>query len=140
VPRKKEVKVGVQEGGGPEPGYLWTVLVLDVAFDEAHNILTDPQYEHMARQIKDLATERQPSHSQLCDVDQIEDFYELRDKGGILGPKNVRVFFGIDTRGETHNILVLGAILKQNNGPTPQGDKLRMRRRWRKYLAGEYSS
>ena len=32
-------------------------------------------------------------HSLHMSTDAIEDFYEMRDKGGILGPLNVRVFY-----------------------------------------------
>jgi hypothetical protein len=37
-------------------------------------------------------------------------------------------------------IVVLGAIFKQNNGPTPFGTKKMIKRRKRKYLAGDYSA
>lgn len=53
-----------------------------------------------------------------------------------MGRINVRVFFGIDHTART--LVVLGVIKKQNDGPTPIGDKVRMRRRWRKYLQGDY--
>ncbi len=135
----KEVKIGVKQGG-TDPTYLWTVKILDVAYREAMSFLSAAQYVHMALQVKALATEQTPSHSQLCSVDAIEDFHELRDWGGPLGGKNVRVFFGLMTGGGRADIVVLGAIQKQNNGPTPQGDKVRMRRRWRKYKAGEYAN
>lgn len=51
---------------------------------------------------------------------------------------NIRVFFGVDSASRA--LIVLGVIKKQNNGPTPLGDKVRMRRRWRNYRAGEYGS
>lgn len=69
-----------------------------------------------------------------CDslVREIEFFYEIRDKGGVLRKLNVRVFFFV--RKETRTIVVLGAIKKENNGPTPTGDRVSMRRRMRLYL------
>lgn len=133
---KKEVKVGVKRGQGPPPGYRWTVLVLDSAFREAMAFLSEGQYEHLAMQVKELAREADPTHSVTNDVRSIESFYEIRDKGGILGNLNVRVFFGLD-KAES-SIIVLGVIKKQNDGPTPAGDKIRMRRRMRKHLNGEY--
>lgn len=138
--KKKEVKIGVRKGGGAPPGYLWTVKVLEVAYREATAFLTETEYQHMAMQVKMLATERTPSHSQFCSVDAVEDYHELREFGGPLGGKNVRIFFGLRTGQGANELVVLGAIIKQNNGPTPQGDKIRMRRRWRKYLAGDYST
>lgn len=135
---EREVKVGVKAGGA-NPTYLWTVKILNLAYREAGEFLNRAEYVHMAMQVKALATEVSPSHSQLCSVDVIEDFHELRDWGGPLGGKNVRVFFGLMTASGLKDIVVLGAIIKQNNGPTRQGDKIRMRRRWRKYKAGEFS-
>ena len=133
---KKQVKVGVLAGGGPPPGYQWNVYVLELAFDEAIKAFSPGQYQHLVLQVQELARELQPSHSRTVDVDAIEDFYELKERGGVLGAVNARVFFGIDSVGRA--IVVLGAINKQNNGPTPLGDKVRMRRRWRKYRNGDY--
>ncbi len=98
--------------------------------------LDEAQYQHLAIQFRELAGEADPTHSKLVSIDKIEDFYELRDKGGILGHINVRVFFGIDDASRA--IVVLGAIKKEKQGATPVGDKVRMRRRWRKYKKGEY--
>ena len=60
----------------------------------------------------------------------------------MLGKINVRVFFAIDKRklhGVDHRaIVVLGTIKKESEGKTPEGDKIRIGRRLRKYLAGDY--
>lgn len=135
---RKRLKIGVQEGGGPPPGYSWTALILDDAFHEAKGFLNDAQYEHMALQVKQAASEDAPTHSPVLSIRKIEDedFFELRDKGGVLNSINVRLFFGIDK--PKRSIVVLGVIKKQNNGPTPRGDRIRMRRRWRKYRNGDY--
>jgi hypothetical protein len=90
----------------------------------------------MAMQVKELAKESDPTHSKTASVDALEDFWELRDKGGILGNINVRVFFFLDKKNQA--LVVLGAIKKQNDGPTPLGDRRRMARRKRKYVKGEY--
>ena len=62
----------------------------------------------------------------------IDDFFEVRDKGGVLGKINVRVFFFIEFKSRT--IVVLGAIKKENEGQTPGPTKLTMRRRMRLYM------
>jgi hypothetical protein len=124
-------KVGVHEGGGPEPGYLWNVVIDDHAFEEAMSFLTTDQYCHLAKQVKELARQVNPRMSDTVDVDQVEDFFEIRDKGGILANINVRVFYGVDS--ERRNIIVLATWHKQNNAPTPQHIKLRVRRRLRLY-------
>jgi hypothetical protein len=132
----KQVKVGVDFGGGQPPGYLWAVWVIDLSFEEAIGFLNKSQYQHMSMQFRELARDQDPTHPVSASVDAVEDFYELRDKGGILGNMNVRVFFHLDK--QNHVIVVLGAIKKQNDGPTPIGDKRRMARRKRKYLNGDY--
>jgi hypothetical protein len=133
----KQVKVGVTRGGGPPPGYRWGVDILDEGFHEVMKFASDCQYCHLALQFKELAREIDPSHPQTASVDAVEDFYGLRDKGGVLGGMNVRIFFVLDKQKSC--IVVLGGIKKQNDGPTPIGAKIRMRRRARKYRNGDYS-
>jgi hypothetical protein len=82
--------------------------------------------------------EDDPTHSEIASVDAIEDFHEFRDKGGILGGMNVRVFFYLDKPKKA--LVILGAIKKQNDGPTPKPDKIRIARRLRKYRNGEFIS
>ena len=129
----KKVKVGARRGQGKPPGYFWNVLILDLAFKEAQNLLAPVQYAHIKSQVRELASQRSPTHSKTVSVRKMtpNEYYELRDTGGVLGGLNVRLFFGVD-RG-ARAIVVLGVITKQNNGRTPQGDIIRMRRRWRKY-------
>lgn len=135
---KKQIKVGGRVGAGIPPGYKWNVGILDFAYREVMGFLTEAQYQHIAMQVKELARAESPSHCATVSVDAIEDFYELREKGGILGRINVRVFFGLCKT--THSVIILGGIKKESNGPTPQGDKITMRRRWRKYRDGDYGA
>lgn len=138
----KEIKIGVQSATGGKTDYLWDVWILDLAFQEAMKFLDEDQYGHVAAQVREMAREFDPSHSVTASVDAIEDFYELREKGGPLGKINVRVFFFLDKRvigrKRNHAIVILGAIKKENQGQTPKGDKIRIGRRLRKYLAGDY--
>lgn len=134
---KQQLRILRKVGGGAPPGFEWNVLSLSMVHRESEKCLNEGEREHLANVAGQLAWESDPSHSELCDVRVIEEFYELRDSGGPLGGKNVRLFFGIDT--EAKAIILLGLILKQNNGQTPPGDRIRIRRRWRKYLAGEYA-
>src|SRR5688572_10637525 len=91
--RRKALKIGVVRGQGPPPGYQWNALIVDRAFEESRTFLNDEQYQHMANQVKELALQDDPTHSLTIDVRQIEDFYEIRDKGGILQRINVRLFY-----------------------------------------------
>jgi hypothetical protein len=129
----KDVKLGVVAGDNRTVvQYRWSVLILDRAFNEAMKILTPEQYAYAAEQVKALATEPDPTHSNLCSVDAIEDFHELREKHGVLGKINLRIFFFLD---RTRNaIVILGTIKKENNGPTPDGTRITMRRRKRLFL------
>jgi hypothetical protein len=125
-------KVGVRRGGGRPPGYRWDVVILEQVFDEARAFLNEDQYDHLARQVRELARQDDPSHSGTIDVRSIGDFFEIRDKGGVLGKINARVFFFLPRPART--IVILGAIHKQNDGPTPLGDRRRMERRMKLYL------
>lgn len=88
-------------------------------------------------QMQELARQEDPTHSVVVSVRDMrpEEFYELRDKGGVLGSLNVRIFYGVDKHQRA--IVALGGIKKQNDGPTPRGDVIRIRRRWRKYKNGD---
>jgi hypothetical protein len=131
-PEKKPIKVGIKAGSGPPPGYLWNIDILDCGFEEAMEFLDADQYAHLAEQFRELAGQDDPTHSETIDVRPIEDFYEVRDKGGVLEKINARVFFFV--RKPTRKIIVLGAINKKNDGATPVGDRRRMKRRMKKHL------
>ncbi len=128
-PIRKPVKVGVKQGGGPPPGYQWNVDILDQAFEEAMAILNEDQYGYIASQVRELARHEDPTHSLTLELRTIEDFQELREKWGILRRLNIRVFYFL--RGSDRTIVIMGVIKKENNGPTPVGDRLRMKRRKR---------
>lgn len=133
---KKQLLVGVHEGAGQSPGYEWSVWFLSSARSDANGILTDPQYQHVVMQFQELAREADPTHSETCSVKAIDSYYEFRDKGGVLGKINLRVFFSVEK--EHKSIVVLGVIKKEAEGKTPGGDKIRMARRQRKLRAGDY--
>ncbi len=130
----KEIRVAGQAG----KGHPWNVFVLPRVSGEAKKLFSDVQYAHVVDQVRELARTEDPTHPTTVSVDRIEDFHELRDKGGVLGKLNIRVFFGLDKAEGA--IVLLGVIKKKNDGPTPQVDKIRMRRRWRNYRNGDYSN
>ena len=118
---KKEVRLATRVGRGVPP-FLWNVFLLDCMVGEAKKLFNAAQHAHIVEQIKELARAKQPSHPISLSVDQIEDYHELREKGGVLGKLNVRVFFGLDK--EQRAIVILGVIKKEKDGPTPQGAKI----------------
>lgn len=136
VDSEKRLRIGIREGGGSPPGYQWTVVYLSKARDEATRILNKSHYLHMVDQFRALAMEGDPTHPVTASVDAIEDFFELRDKGGPLGRINLRVFFIVEK--EARRMVILGVIKKENEGQTPPATKQVMRTRRRKYLQGDY--
>lgn len=128
---RKLTKTGVKIGGGPPPGYQWNIEILDQAYDEATAFLNVDQYQHLSRQVRELAKQEDPSRSETVDVRSIknEEFHEIRDKWGILNRLNVRIFFAVHKSERT--IFVLGVVNKQNDGPTLDSDRILMRRRRR---------
>ncbi len=131
-PDSRPPKMGVRRSGGPPPGYEWNVTILSQVRDEARTFLNEDQYTHLSRQVRELAQQEDPTHSATLDIRPVGDMYELRDKGGILGKINVRVFYFVVHPART--IVILGAIHKQNDGPTPLGDRRRIERRMKIYL------
>ncbi len=134
---ERKLKVGVRKGGGPPPGFKWSCLYLAIARNETLEALDESQYHHLVEQFQELARHDDPTRSDVLSVEKIEDFHELRDKGGPLGKMNVRVFFLIDKGRRA--IVVLGFIKKEADGKTPHGDIVRIRRRKRRYEAGDFS-
>jgi len=113
---------------GDGPDQKWIPAYLEKAESEARGFLTELQYEHAVAQVLALCDEDDPTHPVLADVDAVEDFYELRDKYGVLGKINLRVFFWICRPHGT--LIVLGAWKKENEGKTPA--RIIKRIKWRK--------
>jgi DNA-binding XRE family transcriptional regulator len=63
--------------------------------DEARDVLNPEQYDYLARQVRELARNDDPTHSSRLDIRAIGEFFELREKGGVLNKINARVFFAV---------------------------------------------
>ena len=131
MPEPTRLKVALRKGAGRPPGYQYGVSYFAEARREAMSCLTDVQYAHIARQFQELAREPDPGHPATVDVKQIEDYYEMRDKGGVLGKTNFRAYFCVDKAARL--IVVLGADKKEEDGQTSQVVKIKMRYRLRRY-------
>jgi hypothetical protein len=107
----------------------WKLGYLEVAEKEARKLLTEEQHAHVVGLFDDLASETDPTKSETQDVRKIEDFYELCDKGGILGNINLRVYFTLIENKRL--ILALAVYKKEEEGQTPEYIKIRVRYRWR---------
>ena len=126
-------KMALRKGGGPPPGYEWTVMVLDQAYKEATTLLDNDQYAHMVAQVKELARENEPTRCETVDVRKLGELHEIRDKWGILKRLNIRVFFYVES--SQRLLIILGVINKTNDGSTPVVSRLLMEYRLRKFLA-----
>ena len=107
----------------------WELGYLEVAEEEGRSFLTEEQYAHAIQLFEDLAYESNPTKSQTQDVRKIQEFYELRDKGGILGKINLRVYFTILK--ERKLIIVLSTYKKEDDGQAPKHIVIRVRNRLR---------
>lgn len=107
----------------------WKLAYLKVVEKEARKLLTDEQYAHVIGLFEELAYESDPTKSQTQDIEKVEDFYELKEKGGILGNINLRVYFAVFEGSKV--ILALRAYEKQEEGQTPAHVKICVRNRLR---------
>lgn len=130
----ESIKVGLKQE--TQRGLCWNVHYLPCADEEAREFLNEEQHAHAVDQLRALASEAQPARPTTVRVDAIEDLYELKDKGGILGRINVRIFFTVCSA--SRSILVLGATKKEEDGPTPVHMKVRIRSRLRRFRAGHF--
>jgi hypothetical protein len=108
----------------------WELGYLETAEEEAKSFLTKEQYAHAVQLFEDLAYEANPTKSKTQDVRDIDEFYELRDKGGVLGKINLRIYFTIFQKRKL--ILVLVAYKKEDDGQVPRHIKIRVRNRLRR--------
>ena len=106
---------------------LWNLAYLEVSEQEARKRLGEDQYSHLVQQFEMLAEMQQPLRSPMHDIRPIDQFYELREKGGLFGKLNVRVFFFV----HKITICVLGFYKKKEEGQTPPYIVAKMRNRMR---------
>lgn len=126
----KHARVWSRIGGG-DPPLIWTLAYWPDAHREA-KFLTAQQYWHEADQLMELAREPDPCRCETVDVAPIEDFWELKDKGGPLGKINLRIFFLVHS--ERREIVVLGVHKKEDEGQLRRSVVVRISRRKRLYL------
>lgn len=110
-------------------GARWRLGYLEACRQEASKLLNNDQYAHVMQLFDELARSGNPRISQTIDVRPIENYYELRDKGGILGKINLRVYFAVIDGDKI--ILILACLKKEAEDHTPEHVKVRVRNRLR---------
>ena len=107
-----------------------SVEYLDVAKTEAHGLLTPAQYAYVVRNVRELA--QWPDAPDWLWVEPIDEFYELKLKGNVLGKINLRVYFGQIPGRRT--VVLVGVYKKEAEGKVPRHIVLKMRNRYRAVL------
>ncbi len=110
-------RIRAAKAGGSDRHPQWQLAYLEAAEKDARKFLTEEQYAHVVQLFDELACESDPTKSQTQNVEKIDEFYELKDKGGILGRINVRVYFTVI--GDRKLILALHAYKKEDEGKAP---------------------
>ena len=112
-----------------ETSAVWALAYLKVAASEGHGFLNDVQYDHAVDQFESLAFEMDPTHPKSAiDVKAHGDFYEMRDKGGVLRKINLRAYFIlVDKPNKT--LIVIGAYKKEDEDQTPKHIVIKMKNR-----------
>lgn len=120
-----------QKKGQGDPALLWNIKFWPPAASET-GFLNCAQYWHVADQLKDLARCQEPTRCPTVDIAPIDEFWELKDKHGVLGKINLRVFLITDP--DDRSIVVLGVHKKEDEGQLRTAIKTRILRRRRHYL------
>ena len=112
----------------------WVVVILNVAKKEGHKILSKFQYDHIVEILKRLVDFGNQEELGDLDIEPIDSFYELKEKGGILGRINLRLYFG--TRKEKQELVVAKAYKKEDDSQTPRHVILLVEDRLEEYAQG----
>jgi hypothetical protein len=114
--KKPRMKTGqVSDGGGRK---AWLVVALDVAKAEGRKILNETQYEHITDVLRRLVDFGDKDELSDLSIEPIGSFWELKEKGGILGRINLRVYFG--TLPDDMELVIAKTYKKEDDGKTPQ--------------------
>lgn len=94
------------------------VVVLQRCIDEGHKELNDVEYWHIVKILRKLVDFGDTTTMSELDIRSIDGIYELREKGGLLGKKNMRFFFDVFTK--EGKVVVAKAYRKDEEDQTPR--------------------
>lgn len=101
-----------------DEGKLRHVVVLPHAVREAKEILNNGQYFHVVEVVKRLVHFGDEVELWDLRIEAIDDFYELKLKGGMVGKVNLRVYFA--DLSSQNEIVVLKTYKKEVEDKTPR--------------------
>ena len=113
------------------------VVVIGIAAKEGHDELTPGQYLHVKDEVKQLVGFGRRDFDSLLRIEKLGEFWELKEKGGTLGKKNIRVYFKFNKA--DNEVVVLHTYKKEDDGPAPPHVILKLRNRWRLYQRGDFN-
>lgn len=111
------------------------VVVPTIVRKESREFLEIGQYIHMTDLIKQLSGFGRREYESELRIEKFHEFWELKDKGGVLGRKNVRIYFSHEQ--DINEIVVLHAHKKEADGKPSPNMRFRLRNRLRLYRSGE---
>ncbi|BBO32100.1 hypothetical protein [Lacipirellula parvula] len=137
----KRQKVAPDPAPLPTPGVdvsskYQEVVVLGVAAKEGYDVLTPGQYLHVKDLIKQLVGFGRREFGSILRLEKLDEFWELKEKGGTLGKKNIRVYFKFN--GDGNEVVVLCTYKKEDDGSAPPHIVFKLRNRWRLYQKGDF--
>ena len=110
------------------------VSVLASAKKQGRKVLSARQYLHAIELVKQLADFNDPAAVADLRIEPIEDFYELKDKGGLLGKINLRIYFGYFPK--LNEIVVVHVYKKEQECQLPRHIIITVQARIRNYRNG----
>lgn len=113
-----------------QPSGKYRVGYLPKARTEGMKILGPVGYAYAVRQAERLRYWDDPEEMKLLRIEEVDEFFELKLKGNVLGKTNLRVFFSVFDAPE-YKVIVLGAYKKEEEDQLPRHVILGMRNRKR---------
>jgi hypothetical protein len=118
------------------PRQSWqTVIVPEVVRREAREFLSIGQYVHVTDFVKQLVGFGTQRYDKTMKIAPIEGFWELKEKGGLLGRINVRVYFAFLK--DVNQIAILHAYKTEDDSQVHPSVLSLVRHRLRRFLNGE---
>jgi len=112
-----------------------TVIVPTIVRREAREFLTIGQYVHVTDFVKQLTGFGSRRYDRTICIAPIDEFWELKEKGGMLGKINVRIYFAFLK--ESNEIAILHAYKKEDDAQVHPSVLLLVRQRCRRFVSGE---
>lgn len=112
------------------------VVVIPPVVKEGHDELTPGQYLHVKDQVKQLVGFGARRFDSELRIEPFEEFWELKDKGGVLGSKNIRVYFAFEQK--VNDIVVLKLDKKEQQNMARPALKYILKNRLRLYRDGHF--